>query len=559
MNKKFVLGLYVLLVFCSFSLQCKKQEKADMALLNGKVFTEVSGNVFVEAAAIKDGKILSLGTTNEIKEFIDSSTHILDMEGKLVLPGFIDAHCHFASGGRSLTTLTFRGVNSVEKIQKMVATKVKELPEGAPIFGSQFDHTLFPGGKWPTKEDLDKVSLDNPVVIRRVDGHSVWINGLALRQSGITRRTKDPFGGEIIRNPTTSEPTGILKEAATRMVKVKGPRIQSTLEQDIERAMNHAVQLGLTGVHTSSSLEEIEIYKKLDEEGRLTLRIYAWLPIKKIDEYIEKGIKRGQGNDMVKVGFLKVYIDGTISSATALMFEPFSDEPSKSGLAQYEEEEFYALVEKAHRNGYQVGIHAIGDKGIHWALNAIEQAQRKHGKKGLRHRIEHSSIIHPQDIKRFHELGVIASMQPTHCTTDLSYCERRFGRERSERVYIWKTLLENRAVLAFGTDWAVEPLDPMRGLYSCVTRKSIEFDYPEEGWFAEQRLSIAEAIRYYTLGSAYASFEEDIKGSLREGTLADMVVLSKDLFTAETKEILTVQVLYTILGGKIVYQRQSPR
>jgi len=527
-----------------------------MVILNGKIFTSNDINPFVEAIAVKEGKILALGSNDTIKKFIGPETEVLDVREKLVTPGFIDAHCHFASGGRSLTTLVFRGVSSIEKIQQMVAVKLKELPEGAPIFGSQYDHTLFPGAKWPTKEHLDKVSPGNPVVIRRVDGHSVWVNSLALKQSGITKDTPSPFGGEIVKDPKTGEPTGILKEAATQLIKVKGPRIQSNLQDDIQRALSHAAKLGITGIHTSSSLEEIEIYKKMNKQGQLTLRVYGWLPVSGLDEYSAKGIKQGQGDEYVKIGFLKLFIDGTLGSGTALLFEPFSDEPEKSGLPQYEEQEFYDLVEKAHENGYQVGVHAIGDRGVNWVLNAVEHAQEKHGKKELRHRIEHAQIIIPSDVKRFKELGVIASMQPTHCTTDMRFCEHRIGKERSKGAYIWKTLLENGAILAFGTDWPVEPLDPMRGIYSCVTRKNIEFDYPEGGWFPEQKLTMAEAIKYYTLGSAYAAFEEGIKGSLEPGKLADMTVLSKDLFEIEPKEILTTEVLSTILGGKIVYKKE---
>jgi predicted amidohydrolase YtcJ len=245
-----------------------------------------------------------------------------------------------------------------------------------------------------------------------------------------------------------------------------------------------------------------------------------------------------------------------VSSSTALLFESFSDEPDKSGLAQYEEEKFYALVEEAHTHGYQVGMHAIGDKGIHWALNAVERAQQKHGKKGLRHRVEHASVLHPDDVDRFNELGVVPSMQPTHCTTDLMYCEQRFGKERCKGVYAWKSLLEAGAMLALGSDWPVEPLDPMRSLYSCVTRKSIDFGVPDEGWFPEQKLTMAETIKHFTLGSAYAAHEEDSKGSLEVGKLADMVILSKDLFAIDPEEILETKVLFTILGGKIVYTKK---
>ena len=555
MKKTNILSLAFLMVLGLCLIGCTPAEKADFVLMNGKVFTANESDSFVEAVAVKDNKILALGSSQQIKKHIGEETQTLDVGGQLVIPGLIDSHVHFAGGGRSLSTLTFRGVDSIEKIQELVAARIKELPEGAIISGSQYDHTLFPGGKWPTKEDLDVVSPNNPVVIRRVDGHSSWANSLALKQSNITKDTPSTSSGEVMKDPETGEPTGILTESASGLLRLKGTRVRSSQEDNIGMALKHAAKLGLTGIHTSSSLSEIDHYNKLKAEGGLTLRVYAWLGVRGLDSYIEKGIKQGQGDDMVRVGFQKIFIDGTLGSGTALMFEPFTDEPDKLGLPQMEEEEFYALVENAHKNGFQIGVHAIGDKGVNWVLNAVEKAQQKHGKKGLRHRIEHAQIIIPEDIPRFKELGVIASMQPTHCTTDMRFCEQRVGMERSKGAYIWRTLLDNGAKLAFGTDWSVEPLDPMRGIYSTVTRKNIEFDYPEGGWFPDQKLTMAEAIKYYTLGSAYASFEEELKGSLELGKLADMVVLSKDLFEIEPKEILTTEVLYTILGGKVVYQK----
>jgi len=533
-------------------LQCRQKESADLVLVNGRIYAVGGSDATIEAAAVKAGKILALGPNEAIRKQIGPSTRVVDLAGKLALPGFIDAHCHFASGGKSLSGLTLREAKSVEGVQRLVAAKIEELPDGAPVFGSEFDHTLFPGAEWPTKEDLDKVSPHNPVVLERVDGHSLWVNSLALRLSGISEKTPDPFGGEISRVSGSEEPSGILKEAATRLLKIQPP--EADTEEDIKRALALAARLGLTGIHTSATLEELEIYRKLEKAGQLTLHVYAWLPVQEIDRYLKDNIRSGQGDEMVRVGFLKIFADGTVSSSTALLFEPFSDEPDKRGEAQYEEEELYGLVEKAHRNGYQIGIHAIGDKGIHWALDAIEKAQREFGRNGARHRLEHCSLLHPDDVKRFAELGVIASMQPTHCTTDLVYCERRFGKERCRGAYIWKTLADAGTHLAFGTDWPVEPLDPMRGLYSSVSRQNIDSGDPPGGWFPDQRLSIREAVRSYTYGPAYASFEESIKGSLRVGNLADFVVLSENILEIEAPRILTTKVLYTIVGGKIVFQ-----
>jgi hypothetical protein len=531
-------------------------EKADLIIKNAKVFTANDAGPWAEAVACKSGKIIAVGTERDIAKFAGPATKVLDVHGRLVIPGLIDAHTHFSSGGRSLISLSFRGVNTIAKVQEMVAAKIKGLAPGALVSGSEYDHTLFPGGNWPTKEDLDKVSPDNPVVIRRVDGHSIWVNSSALKRSGITRDTKDPFGGEIFRDPKTGEPTGILTEAATGMIRVSGGEVKSTPEQDILRGLEHAARLGLTGVHTDSDLTEIELYNKLKAEGRLSLRVYAWLPVEGLDSYIRKGIHQGQGDDMVRVGFQKVFIDGTLGSGTALMFAPFSDQPGKSGLPQMPEAELDALFEKAQAKGYQTGTHAIGDKGVNWVLNAVERARKKFGTKDLRHRIEHAQIIVPADVPRFKELGVIASMQPTHCTTDMRFCTQRVGQERSKSAYIWRTLLDNGAKIAFGSDWPVEPLDPMRGLYSAVTRKNIEGDFPDGGWFPEQRLTMEEAIKLFTSGSSYASFEEDIKGTLEPGKLADMVVLTKDLFTIAPREILTTEAAYTILGGRIVFEKK---
>lgn len=528
---------------------------ADMILVNGKVVTLDPKAPAAEAVAVKSGRILAVGTSVEIRKYAGPATQVLDVKGKLVVPGLIDAHLHFASGGRSLAALTFRGVASVEKVQEMVAARIKDLPPGETVNGGEYDHTLFPGQKWPSKADLDKIAPANAVVIRRVDGHSVWVNGEALRQSGITRDTKSPFGGEVVKDPATGEPTGILKESASGLLKIKRPSKTTSIKDDIERGLAYAAKLGLTGVTTSASLQELDIFKQIKAEGKLTLRVYAWLPIDELDTYIKRGIKQGQGDDMVRVGFQKIYIDGSLGSGTALMFAPFSNDPSKTGLPQYKEEAFYALVEKAHQNGYQTGTHAIGDKGVNWVLNAVERAQKKYGAKDLRHRIEHAQIVIPSDVPRFKQLGVIASMQPTHCTTDMRFCEIGIGTERSKNAYIWKTLLDAGAQLAFGTDWPVEPLDPMRGLYSAVTRKNIEGGFPEGGWFPEQRLTMADSVRLYTLGAAFASFEEKIKGTIEPGKLADFTVLSKDIYRVDPKEILTTEALYTILGGKIVFQK----
>jgi predicted amidohydrolase YtcJ len=541
---KFKIALFVCLFIGGSLGSAQNQPTADLVITNAKIFTVSEGSPYVQAIAVKDGKILALGSNQDIAPYTGTTTKVLDVEGKLVIPGFIDAHCHFGSGGHSLSMLDLGNALSVVYIQEQIAARIKELPEGAPVFGfASFPNPgLFNGLGWPTKEILDEVSPNNPVVMRRRGGHAVWVNSAALKKSNITKDSEVPEGGEIVLDPETGEPTGILKEAAQSLLKVWD---QPKPKEDIERALEHAAKLGLTSIHTGSYLQQIEIFKQLRDEGKLTLRVYAWLSLDDIDDYIQKGIKQGQGDHMVKVGFLKAFIDGTIGVRSALMFEPFAEEPGNTGLAQYEEQEFYALVEKAHANGYQVGVHAIGDKGVHWVLNAIERAQQKHGKKGLRHRVEHNTVTTFDDTKRYGRLGVVASMQP-NITGNEMYRRMRLGVERARRVDMWRTLLNNGAVLAWGTDWPVSPLNPMFNLYQLVTR-----------YYKEERLTMAEAIKYYTYGPAYASFEEDIKGTLEVGKLADMVVLSQDLFTILPREITKTEVLYTILGGKIVYENPS--
>jgi predicted amidohydrolase YtcJ len=542
--KKFKFALLILLFIGALAGYSQDQEIAELVIKNGKIFTVTEENSFVQAIAVKDGKILARGSNEDVAQYIGTPTKVLDVEGKLVIPGFIDAHCHFGSGGHSLTMLDLSNAQSVDYIQKQIAAKIKELPSGAAVFGyASFPNPgLFKGLGWPTKEMLDEVSPNNPVVMRRRGGHAVWVNSVALEKSNITKETEVPEGGEIGLDTETGEPTGILKEAAQSLLKVWD---KPEPKEDIERALKHAAKLGLTSIHTGSSFQQIEIFKQLKEEAKLTLRVYAWLSLDGIDDYIQNGIKQGQGDHMVKVGFLKAFIDGTIGVRSALMFEPFAEEPGNTGLAQYGEEEFYALVDKAHANGYQVGVHAIGDKGVHWVLNAIERAQQKHGQKGLRHRVEHNTVTTFEDTKRYGRLGVVASMQPNITGSEM-YRRVRLGIERARRVDIWRTLLNNGAMLAWGTDWPVSPLNPMFNLYQLVTR-----------YYEEERLTMAEAIKYYTYGPAYASFEEDIKGTLEVGKLADMVVLSQDLFTIDAKHITKTEVLFTILGGKIVYEKPS--
>lgn len=540
---------------------CLPGKIADLVILNGKVFTVDDENPVTEAVAVKDGRILATGRSADIKKMIrKGATVVINARGRLVLPGFNDAHVHFGPLDPDYIDLRYITEPSVitQKVREMAA---KSNP-GEVIRGGHWEHEMFTDKKWPTKELIDHVAPDNPVLLSRADGHSVLVNSYVLRSSGITGKTPDPPGGEIMKDPVTGEPTGILKEKAGNLIKIKEIKTKLAPGQATARtregyllALKEARELGVTSVQIPGSAD-FEVYMQLKDEGLLTCRIDMGKPLTgntaRLEEYIGLAKKFPSEGDWIRFGYLKAFIDGTIGSGTALMFEPFSDNPSSSGLAMMSYEEFEKMIVTADKYGFQIGVHAIGDKGNNWTLNAFEKAMQINGKRDSRHRDEHTQTLILSDIPRFASLGVIASMQPTHCISDKKFCEKRIGTARSAGAYAWKSLLNAGAMLAFGTDYQVEPLNPMEGLYAAVTRKD-RLGESGDGWFPEQKLSMEEAIRYYTYGPAYAQFMENRKGMIRTGYLADIVITDKDLLTIPEEEIMKTKIDYTIVGGKVVY------
>ncbi len=540
-------------------------EPATLVITNAMIITMDSRLPRAEALAARGEWIVAVGTAAEIDPYIGPDTKVLDARGRLVIPGFNDTHCHFGSGSSGLRTLNLYGVDSLEKVLELVAERVARAQPGEWITGSRYDHTLWTSSDdWPTRQDLDRVAPNNPVRLSRASGHSCWVNSLALELSGITRDTPDPHAGEVQRDQRTGEPTGILIESAQNLLRVGGrgerPSAEERLQQqkdDLVAGFRHAAELGLTSVQTSSSLSEMEVIRALQAEGRLTLRWTGWLGIEGIERYVEQGLRTGDGDYWVRIGMAKIFIDGTLGDGSAAMFEPFTDRPDFFGLPIYTQEELTRMIVYADRHGWQTGTHAIGDKGSHMVLNAVEQAVIENGMHDMRHRIEHAQLLIPDDIRRFGQLGVVPSMQPTHCTTDMRFAEERVGYDRCKTAYAWRSLLDAGAVLGFGTDWSVEPLDPMRGVFSSVTRTNIQRMEPETGWFPEQKLTVWESIFYYTWGSAYADHLENVKGSLAPGRLADIVIMDRDLFTIPPAEILDARADYTITGGRIVWDRAA--
>ncbi|MBW8041944.1 MAG: amidohydrolase [Planctomycetes bacterium] len=540
------------------------QSTADLVIRNAKVITIDGGNRFAEAIAIKGEFIIAVTSDSDIEHYIEKAkTRVIDAKGRLVVPGFNDAHCHFE--GIDPDYIDLRYTTDPRTITEKVTEKVVMAEPGQLIRGGAWEHEMFYDKKWPTKELIDPVSPNNPVVLGRADGHSVLVNSYVIKKSGITKDTPDPFGGEIQKDAVTGEPTGIFREKAQSLLKYGAVEARKTPEQQRRRrirqwqaAFDSAARLGVTTVQIPS--DGFEIYQQFRDMGKLTLRLYIGQPLpsneKQLRRYIELRKKYPLEDNWIRFGFLKGFIDGTLGSGTALFYEPFEDQPSKSGLSMMTYAELERRIAAADKMEFQIGIHAIGDKANHWVLNAFEKVRQLNGKRDSRHRIEHAQVLALDDIPRFAELAVIASMQPTHCITDKRFAEKRIGRQRCKGAYAWRRLLNADAKIAFGADYPVEPLDPLEGLYAAVTRKDRAGE-SGPGWFPDQCLTMEEAIKLYTLDSAYAEFMDDRKGIIKKGYLADMVIFRDDLTTIQPEKIMKALVDYTIVGGRVVYKRKG--
>lgn len=560
----FASGL-ILVLITLFSFGCSAPKgPADLIVTNAHIVTINENRPRAEAIAVKGEYIIAVGTAAQIQKYAGRDTRIIDAKGRLLIPGLNDAHVHFLSGGWSLKNLDFRYIRDIGRIQQMVRDRVAEARPGEIIRGRGWDHELFPGKQWPTKEMLDAVAPEHPVILSRADGHSVWVNSVVIRQSGINAETPDPDGGTIVRDPLTREPTGIFKETAQQLLKFESPyplTPERRMEMDadaLELALEEARRTGVTSIQHLN--DNVRLLQDFLDQGKLTARVTfnMWLTEEDtiLARYDALRNKYPLKNNWLRFGYLKAFMDGTLGSGTALMFRPFEDDPSTAGLPQSPYAELEQKVRAADRHGFQIGIHAIGSKANHWVLNAYEAARKENGKRDSRHRIEHAQILIDEDIPRFRNLGVIASMQPTHCITDKRFAEKRLGLDRCRGAYAWRRLLDEGAAIAFGTDWPVEPLDPLEGLYASVTRKDRDGE-PGEGWFPGQKLAMEEAIRLYTAGSAYAEFMENRKGRLIKGYLADMVLYDRDLMTLPPEAIMKARVDLTIVGGKIVFDREG--
>lgn len=545
---------------CFFLITCGRKEMADLILYNGRIWTGNSNQPWAEAVAVRDDGILAVGSSGNIKKMAGPSTVIYDLQGSLVLPGFIDCHTHFLDGGFSLRRLQLKEVSSREEFIALIAEEAKKLGPGKWITHGNWDHQRFTPVELPRKEWIDDVTRENPVLISRHDGHMALANSLALKIAGIDRKTVSPPGGEIQKDPLTGEPTGILTDAAIDLVArhIPEPSFEDKLEA-ARLACLHAVENGVTSIHDMGDASSFEVYQELWRRQALNCRILLYLPITEIDVLERLRLRGPFGSDWLRIGGLKGFVDGSLGAATALFFEPYSDQPQNYGLfhsQMYPEGIMESRLRRADQLGLQVAIHAIGDRANTVILDIMENVIKENGPRDRRWRIEHAQHLRREDIVRMGRLNVIASVQPYHLADDGCWAEKRIGPERAKTTYAFRSLLENKVILAAGSDWTVAPLNPLTGIWAAVTRQTVDGRNPG-GWIPEEKISVEEAVKAYTINAAYAEFMEKNKGSLEPGKWADLVVLDKDIFSIKPEEILQTKVKMTFVAGRKVFERKN--
>lgn len=564
MKLAFLVFLAVLMM--GLAAQAQKQP-ADTIFLHANIYTGATqkGDKVVratpstaEAIAVRGDRIVAVGSNTEIEKFKGRQSKVFDLAGHFVMPGFNDAHVHLGSGGFEKLNVNLVGAKSLDEMKARIAARVQSASPGEWITGRGWDHTLWPGQKLPTRQDLDAVTQGHPANFVRVDGHIAIANSAALQAAGIARSTPDPAGGKIDRD-ASGEPTGIMRETARDLVESKiPPPTPSQRRRAVELALQDAAQSGITSAQDNSAWDDFLTYEDLENSGKLTLRISEWLPFDAPVNLLETHRAHHSAQDpMLHTTMLKGFMDGSLGSRTAALLQPYSDDPRNSGIPQYQQARLNDMVQPRVAAGFQMGFHAIGDGGVEMALQAFAVAERYARERNLRpnddfrFRVEHAQVLAPGQFARFRDMKVIASMQPNHLLTDMNWAVSRIGPGRAKYSYAWAQFLHDSVILAFGTDYPVEPITPFRGLYAAVTRKN---EAGSKEYFPDQKLTIDEAIAAYTTGAAYAEFAEHDKGVLAPGMLADFVVLDRDITRVPPPEILHTRVLRTVVGGITVYE-----
>jgi hypothetical protein len=550
---------FALLITFTFSALVLAQAPADLVLINGKIWTVDDRRPEVEAVAVLGNRIAAVGSTEEIRKWVGANTKVIDLQGKRVTPGFNDSHVHFLDGGMGLASVQLRYARTPEEFRDRIRDFAAKLPKGRWVLNGNWDHENWAPPALPTRRLIDAVTPDNPVFINRLDGHMCLANSLALKLAGVTRETPDPPGGTIVRD-ANGEPTGVLKDAAMNYVtKVIPNPSEEVMAEAIRAALAYAAENGVTSVQDMSASPDVfGVYQKLLGNGELTARVYGVQPLSDWGRLARVGVRAGFGNDKLKIGGLKGFADGSLGSTTALFFEPYLDAPKTKGLPSDEmfpEGKMLNNIVGADKAGLQIAVHAIGDKANKAILDMFAEVEKRNGSRDRRLRIEHAQHLRPEEIKRFGAERVIASMQPYHAIDDGRWAENRIGPDRAKGTYAFRSLIDAGATLAFGSDWFVAPMEPMMGIYAAVTRRTLDGKRPQ-GWVPEQKITVAESVRAYTMGSAYASGDEKLKGSIEAGKLADLVVLSADIFKIEPVEIEKTKVVMTVFDGKVIYERK---
>ena len=541
----------------------------DLIIANGKIWTGNPRQPHAEALSLSGSRIAAVGASESILKMAGPGTRIIDVQGRRVLPGFNDAHLHFYIGGDTLTSVDLRTANSHSEIRDRIAAFAKTYPKGDWILNGSWDQERWSPSALPTRQLIDDVTPDHPVWVNRSDGHMMLANSVAMKLAGVTRDTPDVPGGEIVRD-ANGNPTGIFKDAAKSVVdRVIPLPSQNHIASAIRAAQQHAARNGVTSVQdmgvlgsrgTEIMLEVIRVYQQLLAADELNVRISARIPLPQWRRLGDAGILTNFGNEKLRLAGLKSFSDGSLGSTTAWFYEPYTDAPCSCGLPSDEfadPEQAYNNMRDADAAGLQIAVHAIGDRANAVVLDMWERLSRENGPRDRRARIEHAQHLRVEDIQRFSRLNVIASVQPYHCIDDARWADKRIGKERAKTTYAFRSLIDAGAVVAFGSDWWVAPIDPLLGIYAAVTRKPFEGGN-FSSWVPEQCVSVEEAVRAYTSQAAYASGEEEIKGTLEPGKLADVVVISEDIFSIDPDSIRNAKVDLTILDGRMIYDRHSP-
>jgi predicted amidohydrolase YtcJ len=523
-----------------------------LAIVNARVWTGDLRRPWADAVAVEGAHIAAVGSSAEIRKLAGAGARVIDARGAMVVPGFIDSHVHFIEGGFALQSVKLRDAKTKAEFIQRIGDFAKTIPAGTWILNGDWDHENW-GGELPTRQWIDAVTPNNPVWINRLDGHMSLANSAALKAAGVTRDVKDVSGGTIVRD-AAGEPTGVFKDNAMGVVdRAVPPAGAEMTDRALRAAMQHVNEQGVVAVHHMGGWGDLAAFERAHAARALTTRIYASVPLSSWKRLSDTVTARGIGDDWVRIGGLKGFVDGSIGSHTAAMLEPFTDAPNDRGLMVNSEADLFAWASAGDKAGLQLLIHAIGDRAIRVLLDIFERVARENGPRDRRFRIEHAQHIAPADMARFGALGVIPSMQPYHAIDDGRWVDRVIGAERSKGTYAFKALLDTKASLAFGSDWFVAPPTPLMGIYAAATRRTLDEKRPG-GWVPEQRISVEDALRAYTAGAAYAGFAEGTRGVLKKGMLADITMIDRDLTQIAPETIRDAKIVRTIVNGKVVYE-----